>query len=53
MLCKFYFRMEGHDKSVFSYMTDHIYAMMKYFYHDGNGLFQDDSSPIPRALWLT
>ncbi len=34
-------------------LSDHLYPMMKHFYPDGSGLFQDDSAPIHRARGLT
>ncbi len=30
-------------------LSDHLYPMMKHFYLDGRGLFQDDNGPIHRA----
>ena len=27
-------------------LTDQLYPMMKHFYPDGSGLFQDDNTPI-------
>ncbi len=33
-------------------LSDHLYLMMKHFYSDGSGLFQDDNAPIHRA-WVT
>ncbi len=34
-------------------LSDHLYPMMKYFYPDGSGLFQDDNAPIHRAGGVT
>ena len=29
-------------------LSDHLYPMMKHFYPDGKGLFQDDNNPTNR-----
>ena len=34
-------------------LSDHLYPMMKHFYPDGSGLFQDDNAPIHRARGVT
>ena len=34
-------------------LSDHLYPMMKHFYPDGSGLFQDDNTPIHRAQGIT
>ena len=34
-------------------LSDHLYPMMKHFYPDGTGLFQDDNAPIHRARGVT
>ncbi len=34
-------------------LSDHLYPMMKHFYLDGSGLFQDDNAPIHRAGGVT
>lgn len=33
-------------------LTDNLDPMMKHFYSDGNGLFQDDNAPIQREQGL-
>ena len=30
-------------------LSDHLYPVMKHFYPDGSGFFQDDNTPIHRA----
>ncbi len=34
-------------------LSDHLYPVMKHFYLDGSGLFQDDNTPIHRARGVT
>ncbi len=34
-------------------LSDHLYAMMKHFYPNGRGLFQDDSALVHRAQGVT
>ena len=34
-------------------LSDHFHPMMKHFYPDGSGLFQDDNAPIQRARGVT
>ncbi len=34
-------------------LSDHLYPMMKHFYPDGSGLFQDDNAPVHRARGVT
>ncbi len=34
-------------------LSDHLYSVMKHFYPDEIGLFQDDNAPIHRARGVT
>lgn len=34
-------------------LNDHLYHLMKHFFPDGSGLFQDGNAPIHRALHVT
>ncbi len=34
-------------------LSDHLYPMMKHFYPDGSGLFQDDDAPTYKAWGVT
>ena len=34
-------------------LNDHLYPMMKHFYPDGSGLFQDDNASIHGAQGVT
>ncbi len=34
-------------------LSDHLHPMMKHFYPDGSGVFQDDNVPIHRARGVT
>ncbi len=34
-------------------LSDHVYPVMKHFYPDGSGLFQDNNAPVHRARGVT
>lgn len=34
-------------------LSDHLYPMMRHFYPDGSGLFQDDNAPLHRSQEVT
>lgn len=34
-------------------LAHHLYSMIKHFYPDGFGLFQDDNIPTDEAQWLS